>query len=491
MNEHDSSHPPVPQTEAPPQTRTSGRSLFWVCVAVIGLFLFSIAIMDELAEFARGVLNILSPVIIGGVIAYLCNPIMRFYEHWLFAHIRKGNLRHTLSLMMTALSAFAILAGILFMIIPQLVDSITDLFNNYESHINNLLASLQRVINKVTSNLPVDIDISNIDKLGEFLTDIFGSTENLLSEIQNKLQNSSVTGNIFSGVWSGILTFFNAFKNFFIGLFIGFYLLASKEKRAAQIRKFRRAMFSDKTNERITEVTALVDDTFGGFIFGKVMDSLVIGVLTFLLLTIFEISPYNLLIAAFVGVTNIIPVFGPFIGAIPTFFIVLISNPSKAFLFLILILIIQQIDGNIIGPKILGDNTGVSSLCVIIAIVICGSLWGIAGMLVGVPIFAVIIELVKRYLESRLRKKGQPTDTADYYTKDAIANPEQDLHYEHAGLLYKYKHSRLRFRLRRIRQYLYTHLGRHNPPSKKTKSKNKGKDTDKNNHTPTDTTPTE
>ena len=478
MNEHDPSQNTASQTEATPQKRVSGRTLFWMCAAVIGLLLFAVAIMDELVGFAYSVLDILSPVIIGGVIAYLCSPIMRFYEQWLFTHMRKGSLRHNLSLILTVLTALAIVAGIFFMIIPQLADSITDLLNNYESHIDNLLASLQRVINKITTNLPIDIDISNTEKLGALLTDMFGSTENFLAKLLDKLQTSTASGNLFGDIWSGILYVFNAFKNLFIGMFIAFYLLASKEKRAAQIRKFRRAMFSDKTNRRITDVTALVDDTFGGFIFGKIMDSLVIGVLTFLLLTIFEVSPYNLLIAAFVGVTNVIPVFGPFIGAIPSFLIVLISNPSKAFLFLILILIIQQIDGNVIGPKILGDNTGVSSLCVIIAIVVCGSLWGVVGMLVGVPIFAIVIELVKRYLEKRLTQKGEPTDTADYYATDAVANAEQDLHYEHAGLLYKYRHSRLRFALRRAKQYLFTHLGRHHSPKKKTKSKPEGKDTD-------------
>ena len=186
------------------------------------------------------------------------------------------------------------------------------------------------------------------------------------------------------------------------------------EKRMAQIRKFRKAMFSKKTDDRIEEVVTLADKTFGGFIFGKILDSLVIGILTFVMLAIFDVSPYNLLIATFVGITNVIPVFGPFIGAIPSFFIVLISNPEKAFLFLVLILIIQQLDGNIIGPKILGDNTGVSSLCVIIAIAICSTLWGVMGMIIGVPIFAVVIELIKRMLEKRLIAKGEPTDTLEY-----------------------------------------------------------------------------
>jgi predicted PurR-regulated permease PerM len=263
-----------------------------------------------------------------------------------------------------------------------------------------------------------------------------------------------------------LLGLFNSVKNLVIGLFIAFYLLASKEKRVAQFRKFRKAMLSEKTDTKVEDFIALTDRTFGGFIFGKILDSLVIGILTFVLLCIFEVSPYNMLIATFVGLTNVIPVFGPFIGAIPTFFVVLISNPGKAILFLVIILIVQQLDGNVIGPKILGDNTGISSLCVIIAIAICSAMWGVVGMIIGVPIFAVVIEMIKRMLEKRLAAKGEPTDTMAYYPADAVGNAEKDIYYEHSTLRYNYEHSKLKPRIERLHNRILSHLGRQTKPNR-------------------------
>ena len=347
------------------------------------------------------------------------------------------------------------------MMIPQLYLSITELFRNSETYINSLLSWLQTGLNKLTANLPMDIvDISDIDKLMVLIEDMFGSAENALSELIAELQEIASEGNLWERVWAMLLGLFNSVKNLFIGLFIAFYTLASKEKRVAQIRKFRKAMLSEKSDGKVEDFIALADKTFGGFIFGKILDSLVIGVLTFVLLSIFEVSPYNMLIATFVGLTNVIPVFGPFIGAIPSFFVVLISNPGKAILFLVLILIIQQLDGNIIGPKILGDNTGVSSLCVIIAIAVCSAMWGVVGMIIGVPIFAVVIEMMKRTLEKKLAAKGEPTDTMAYYPSDAVGNAEKDLYYEHSTLRYNYEHSRLKPFVDKARNGFLSHLGR-------------------------------
>ena len=171
---------------------------------------------------------------------------------------------------------------------------------------------------------------------------------------------------------------------------------------------------------------------------------LLIGVVTFLLLSLCKVSEYNLLIAAICAVTNIIPVFGPFIGAIPSGLIVLISNPEKFLLFVMLILVIQQIDGNILCPIIQGNNTGVSSLAVIISITVMGGFFGIVGMIIGVPVFAVIIELIKQTIEQRLLKQGKATDTIDYYPVNAVGNAEEDVYYEHAHWKYKYDHSRLK-----------------------------------------------
>ena len=446
---------------APPPKKYVKRTAFFITATVIALLLFAAAVMEPLVNVLHYITNLLAPLIIGGIIAYLCDPILRLYEYRVFKRMKRGNLHRGLSLFMTVITAFAIVALVCVMMVPQLIDSISELLANHEEYINSFLGWLQNILDDATANLPVNVvDISDIEKLTDYLRQIMGDMESNYLSIFESVQQILADGNILQKVWGMILTFFNSVKNVFMGLFIAFYLLASKEKRIAQIRKFRRAMFKEKTNGRLDEIITLTHKTFGGFIYGKILDSLVIGVLTFVLLTIFEISPYNLLISTFVGITNIIPVFGPFIGAIPSFFIVLISNPGKGLLFLVLILIIQQLDGNIIGPKILGDNTGVSSLCVIIAISICSTLWGVVGMLIGVPIFAVVIELIKRLLENRLREKGEPTDTKEYYPENAVGNAELDVNYEHSTLLYSYEHSGLRPRIERFRNKFFRSMGR-------------------------------
>ena len=305
----------------------------------------------------------------------------------------------------------------------------------------------ENLLDKLTANLPVEINISSKEHLMEFLTNMYGSVEDFYDKVLKPIIGKWDAGHF---AWNAVGDVFVYIKNFVLGFFIAFYILASKEKRIGQVNKFRKAMFKPETDSKITSFVALVDKSFGGFIYGKLIDSLIIGILTFGLMTVLDVSPYNMLIATFVGVTNIIPVFGPFIGAIPSFFIVLISNPSKALLFIILIIVIQQLDGNVIGPKILGDNTGVSSLTVIIAITLCGSLWGVVGMLIGVPLFAVIIEMVRRWLEARLAAKGEPTDTLYYYPKNALSNAERDLYYEHAGIRYRYEHSKLKTRVDKL-----------------------------------------
>ena len=463
MAELDPNRQASSQGETPPpiKKKKDKKTVFFITAAIIALILFAAAVMDPLISVAKNILSLLSPLIIGGIIAYLCDPILELFEYRVFRRMKKGNLRRGLSLFCTVIVAFGIVGIVIVMMIPQLIQSIKELFANYEDYINSFLGWVQNILNKATANLPIEIiDISDIEKFTAFLSQVFGNAENSFSDVLDDLQQFVSDGNILEKTWALLLQLFNSFKNLFIGIFIAFYLLASKEKRMAQIRKFRKAMFSKKTDDRIEEIVTLTDKTFGGFIFGKILDSLVIGILTFVLLTIFDVSPYNLLIATFVGITNIIPVFGPFIGAIPSFFIVLISNPDKAFLFLVLILIIQQLDGNIIGPKILGDNTGVSSLCVIIAIAICSTLWGVMGMIIGVPIFAIVIELIKRMLEKRLVAKGEPTDTLEYYSDDAVGNAEMDVYYEHSTLRYKYEHSTLKPRMDRMKQKFFSHMGK-------------------------------
>jgi len=178
----------------------------------------------------------------------------------------------------------------------------------------------------------------------------------------------------------------------------------------------RRAVFGDTLNRKITDICEVADRSFGGFLRGKLLDSTIVGVLVYIIISIMQV-PYAVLIAVIIGITDIVPVIGPFIGVIPSAVIIFLTDPIKVIPFLLCILIVQQFDGNIMAPKILGDNTGVSSLCVMIAITIMGAIWGLAGMVLGVPLFATVLELTDRYLRQRLKEKNLPSGTEHYYGK--------------------------------------------------------------------------
>ena len=475
MNDQNN-HPPVvedipdetqaPACESPDPRgllgRLNRRLLFCGAVALIALALFTISKIGALSAFLSQLLEVCSPLIIGCVIAYLCNPILNFYEYRVFRRMKRSGLRRGLSLLMTFLSALGLVAAVLLLIIPELINSLRELVNNYDVYLNRLLAFVQGLIDTVTANMDVDIDISDVDKLTTLIEDVFGSVDNALIEFLSRIETLTQDKDIITDLWDGIVKIVSTFTNVLLGLFIAFYILGSREKRAAQIRKFRKAYFTDKTDRRVTEVVTLVDQTFGGFIKGMLLDAVAVGVVTFILMSLFGVSKYNLLIAAICAVTNIIPVFGPFIGAIPSGLIVLISNPSRFFVFVILIVVIQQIDGNIIYPRIQGNNTGISSLAVLCAITIMGSLWGVGGLILGVPLFAVVIELVKRAIEKRLTAIGEPTDTTHYYSENAVGNADEEVHYEHAHWLYKYKNSRLKVRVDNAKAAIRARFGKSN-----------------------------
>ena len=426
------------------------KLILTVIIAIIAFALFIIAFGEKFSSFTDKLLEIFTPIIIGVIIAYLCNPILNMYEYRVFRKMKKTGARRGISIACTLLTAIGIVVAIGFLIIPELISSISELIANYESYIDGLFAFINNIINSIFGSSDAK-EYVNLD----ILRDLLGTTENLLQTILNFLTDNSAADNIVGGTFGAIVGLFNAVKNIVLGIFIAFYILLSREKRAAQVRKFRRAFFSKKTNVKINEITRLTSRCFGGYLYGMLIDALIVGILSFVIFTIFEVSPYNILIASIIAMTNVIPVFGPFIGGIPSFLIVLISNPSKALLFIILILIIQQVDGNIIYPKITGDNTGVSSLCIIISIIIAGSLWGILGMIIGVPLFSVFVELVKRIIESKLLEKGESTDTVDYYPSNAINDAEREVYYEHSGIRYRYEHSKLKIHMDKLRRKFF------------------------------------
>ena len=215
-----------------------------------------------------------------------------------------------------------------------------------------------------------------------------------------------IIGNIF-------MTFASSVWNIILGIIISIYLLIDKEKFFALGKKVTKALFNEKNSTIILDLADRTNQTFGRFLGGKIIDSAIIGVLSFIILGIFKM-PYVLLISVIIGITNIIPFFGPFIGAIPSAIIIMFVSPIQALWFLLIILIIQQIDGNIIGPKILGDSIGISAFWILFAILVAGKLFGLVGMIIGVPMFALIYYIIKDIIEARLTQKGLPKETDNY-----------------------------------------------------------------------------
>ena len=452
----------------PPQAkrRIPKRTLFFGTCAVLAILIYSIANIDSLIGVFRNLGSIFAPLIIGGVIAYLCNPFLKFYEKTVFRKMGKGNLRRGLSLLLTVITVVALLAAIVALILPELVNSLNTLVTNYDTYLNGLLAFVQNIINRIPV---IDIDVSDTDALIAFIEKTFGSMEAATNKLLKALQELILKKDSLNAITGTLMGVVTALKNLILGIFIAFYILASKEKRVAQIRKCRAAFLTEKQDSKLTDFVKHVDQTFGGYIKSLLLDAVAVGVVTFLMLTIFNVSEYNLLIAAICAVTNIIPVFGPFIGAIPSALIVLITSPGKLLTFVILVVVIQQIDGNILVPRIQGNNTGISSLAVLIAITVMGSLFGLMGMIIGVPVFAVIIEMIKRAIEAQLIQKKAPTDTVSYWPDDAVGDAEEEVYYEHSHLRYKYEHSKLKIYVDRARMKFKRDYDRKTEEHKKAK----------------------
>ena len=385
------------------------KKKFWMISGIVYATLLLLVVLvinlSAVNEWLGRVLWVLRPVIIGLIIAYLLNPFFRFFEKKVFKKISPFGVRRGISLFFSYVSLFLILFLLIMLIVPQLVDSILNFIDQYESYLHTTTQQLNELIKSLNDKLPSSdgnplipyLDAAVLqNSISSFFKSLDISSQTLMQYLT--ADNLFTVLNIASNIVS-IIT------DIIFGLFISIYLLATKEKRYAQIMRMRAALFSDKTNEWITRLCTTADRSFGGFLEGKIIDSMIIGVLTYIFISIFDV-PYAILIATIVGITDIVPVIGPFIGVIPSALIILLTDPPKVIIFLICILIIQQIDGNIIAPKILGENTGVSSLCVIIAITTMGSLGGLVGMILGVPLFATVLELSNFYLEKRLRKKG-------------------------------------------------------------------------------------
>ncbi len=369
---------------------------------VLALSIVFYLIASEVSLFKIQVgkyVNVFQPIIIGFVMAYLFNFILEFYENHLLDNIlpRKGKMKtkRTIGIILTYLTVFLVLYLFLYFILPQLSSSLMGIVNE----IPNYFVAISTKLNDLISGLYIPEEYYEIivGKWNEFVEYILRFATDLVPKIGN------LTKSIMSSIW-----------NIVLGIIVSIYLLIDKERFKALSKKVLVSIFSQRNASRIMELTQRVDHIFGRFLTGKILDSLIIGILTFIVLKIVKM-PYETLVAFIVGVTNVIPFFGPFIGAIPSFFIILFVSPIKAIWFLVIILIIQQIDGNIIGPKILGDSLGISAFWILFSLLVAGKIFGFIGMIIGVPLFVFIYSIIKDIVEYRLDKKGLPKETDKYY----------------------------------------------------------------------------
>lgn len=389
------------------------------------LFFFMIYRYNGFTDFWKNLGVILQPITIGIVIAYLLNPIMKFLEKHLI-HFLKPRMKNGNKVKKTARAA-AIAGSLLFLvmivvlllaaIIPSISQSIQSMVTKLPEEISNLSDWIDDVTN---GNTEVSDMVEEAVKKGTDAIENFWQTD-VLTKVQTYL--TSITSGVIYGV--------KLVLNILIGLIISVYVMASKETFAGQAKKMIYAIFKPVRANIIVETVRKSNEIFGGFISGKILDSAIIGVIAYIVLAIMKM-PDTILIAVIVGVTNIIPFFGPFIGAIPSFVIIVLQDPMKGIYFLIFIVILQQIDGNIIGPKILGDSTGLSSFWVVFAIMVFGGLWGFPGMLLGVPIMAVIYYIAQRSISYFLRKRGLSDQTSEYIYLTRVDKKTNELVYEEA-----------------------------------------------------------
>ena len=370
---------------------------FLVICASILLYL-GISQINSIKASVNDFIGTLQPFIIGGALAYLLNFILKFYEDYILSHktfkrLKKSGKRG-IGLLLTYITATIITYLFIQFVLPQLLDSIIGLVNNIPQYLNDLT----KVTNDIFDNLNLQPEYISLitDKFGEAITYIITLISNLVP----------VIGNFIVDATSSIL-------NIIIGIIVSIYILIDKEKFMALGKKIVYALCSEEKAKFILRLATQSNMTFSRFIGGKILDSFIIGLLTFVILTIFKM-PYILLISVIVGVTNIIPFFGPFIGGIPAAIIILFVSPIQALWFVVIIIVIQQIDGNIIGPKILGDSIGISAFWILFSLLVAAKFMGFVGMIIGVPLFAIFYSIIKEIVEERLRKKGLPIETEKY-----------------------------------------------------------------------------
>ena len=382
-------------------------------IALSIIFFFLIYRFDGFGSAISTLTGILMPFIYGAVIAYLLKPVCNTIEAFLrrFIPEKMKGLINALSVTFTILFGLLLIYALCMMIIPQLITSVTTLYYTAQANITKFMYWANHLE-----------FIEKNEQIMELLNSAYAALNtNLDTWIKNTLLPSMQ--NIVSGAAIGVLNVVTVAKNLIIGIIVAVYMLASRKRFVQQGKMVLYSVVKPRWASLITEEVKYADKMFGGFINGKILDSAIIGVLCYIGCLIFKF-PSALLVSVIIGVTNVIPFFGPFIGAIPATLLILIQNPIKALWFVLFVLVLQQLDGNIIGPKILGNTTGLSSFWVLFAILLFGGLWGFAGMIVGVPLFAVIYDVIKKLVIHGLRRNEELDMLNTYH--DNFGDPADD-----------------------------------------------------------------
>ena len=373
-----------------------------VIAAIAITFFFLMQNIGGIFDAVKNIFSVLSPFVIGFIIAYLLTRPLNFIERLLNRRLfkkakKQRSINRGISIVIVFILFLLLLALIIYSIIPQLIESVTTLARNADGYIK----SINTLLDKLFAHFNID---------ASFLEEILGSSQEMFIKLTDyiasklpELLNFSVS------IGSGI-------SNVFIGFVASVYMLSGKERFAAQIKKILFAIFPSRFVNETVSAFSYMHETFGKYFSGQSIDSVVLGIICFILMSLFKME-YALLISMIIMITNFIPFIGPFIGAIPSAFILLMVQPTKVIWFIIMIVVLQQIEGNIIAPKIVGKTTGLSSFWVVFSIIIGGGFFGVTGVILAVPDFSVIYTFAKRFIERRLREKNMSAKTTDYIVK--------------------------------------------------------------------------
>ncbi|MBQ4522555.1 MAG: AI-2E family transporter [Lachnospiraceae bacterium] len=384
-------------------TKKNIGSFFVIALSMI--FFFFLFRIDKVAVLVDEAISVLQPIILGIVMAYLLNPIEKFMESRILKLKKEPGAKYrrfakNMGILLSICIGIFIVAFLVMTVVPQFISSAQDIIVELPDKMNKLVSWAN---NKFSEDTEFNRTVNDLLNSSVIYVENWMQTELL-----NTLNVIAVS------FTSGLISVFNVLKNFFIGIFVAIYVMASKDHFVSVGRKMCYAFLPQKKASVLFEIMQHCHRTYSGFINGKLIDSFIIGMLCYAGVSFMDLEKYKMLISVIVGVTNVIPFFGPFIGGIPCVVLIMLVDFKTGIYLGIFIILLQQLDGNVIGPMILGDSTGLSPFWVIFAILVSGGLFGFIGMLIGVPTFAVIYYLIKRVVEAKLEKKGMPKETSHY-----------------------------------------------------------------------------